>query len=162
MNNITIKNKYPLPRIDDLLDQLQGVQVIFKIDIRLGYHQLKIKDEDVPKTTFRTRYGHCEFLVMPFGLTNSPTAFMDFMNRIFKPYLDKFIVVFIDDILVYSRSQEEHAEHLKIVLNTLREKKLYAKFNKCKFWLNSVIFLGHIIYKEGLLMDPKKVKTIVE
>ena len=133
LNKVTIKNKYPLPRIDDMFDQLQGAQVFSKIDLRSGYHQLKIKAEDVPKTAFRTRYGHYEFLVMPFGLTNAPAAFMNLMNIIFKPYLDKFIVVFINDILVYSRSHEEHVEHLKIVLNTLREKKLYVKFSKCEF-----------------------------
>ena len=116
LNKVTTRNKYPLPRIDDLFDQLQGARVFSKIDLRSGYHQLKIKVVDVPKTTFRTRYGHYEFLVMPFGLTNAPAAFMDLMNRVFKPYLDTFIIVFIDDILVYSRSEEEHAEHLRIIL----------------------------------------------
>ena len=128
---MTVRNKYPLPRIDDLFDQLQGARVFSKIDLRSGYHQLKIKVADVPKTAFRTRYGHYEFLVMPFGLTNAPAAFMDLMNRVFKPYLDTFVIVFIDDILVYSRSKKEHAEHLKIMLQTLRDKQLYAKFSKC-------------------------------
>ena len=116
LNKVTIKNKYLLPRIDDLSNQLQRVAVFSKIDLRSGYHQLRIRKEDIPKTGFRTRYGHYEFVVMPFGLTNAPTAFMDLVNKVFKDYLDKFIVVFIDDILVYSRSKKEHAEHLRITL----------------------------------------------
>ena len=132
---MTIRNKYPLPRIDDLFDQLQGASCFSKIDLRSGYHQLRIRHEDVPKTAFRTRYDHYEFLVMSFGLTNAPAAFMDLMNRVFKPFLDRFVIVFIDDILVYSRSEEEHVEHLRIVLQTLREHQLYAKFSKCEFWL---------------------------
>ena len=132
LNQVTIKNKYPIPRIDDLFDQLQGAQVFSKIDLRLGYYQLKIKEEDIPKITFRTQYGHYEFLVMPFGLTNAPTAFMELMNRIFQPLLDICVIIFIDDILVYSRSNQEHEEHLRNVLSILREKKLYAKFNKCE------------------------------
>ena len=126
LNKVTIKNKYPLPRIDDLFDQLQGACIFSKIDLRYGYHQLKIRATDVPKTSFRTRYGHYEFLVMSFGLTNAPAAFMSLMNVIFKPYLDLFVIVFIDDILVYSKSKKEHEEHLRMVLEMLREKKLYA------------------------------------
>ena len=122
---------------------------------------MKVKAEDIPKTAFRTRYGHYEFLVMPFRLTNAPTAFMDLMNRVFKPFLDHFVVVFIDDILIYSRSKEKHEEHLKTVLGTLKEKKLYAKLKKCEFWLDSVVFLGHVITKDGISMDPKKVEAIV-
>ena len=122
-----------MPRIDDLFDQLQGARVFSKIDLRSGYHQLKIKEIDILKTAFRTRYGHYEFLVMPFGLTNAPAAFMDLMNRVFHPYLDQFVIVFIDDILVYSKSADEHALHLEIVLQTLRDRQLYAKFSKCEF-----------------------------
>ncbi|XP_019238670.1 PREDICTED: uncharacterized protein LOC109218738 [Nicotiana attenuata] len=133
LNKVTIKNKYPLPRIDDLFDQLQGAKVFLKIDLRSGYHQLRIRASDVPKTAFRTRYGHYEFLVMSFGLTNAPAAFMDLMNRVFRPYLDSFVIVFIDDILIYSRSQEEHEQHLRVVLQTLRDSQLYAKLSKCEF-----------------------------
>ncbi|KAL0454568.1 UNVERIFIED_CONTAM: Transposon Ty3-G Gag-Pol polyprotein, partial [Sesamum latifolium] len=121
-NKLTVKNKYPLPRIDDLFDQLKGAQVFSKIDLRSGYHQLRIKADDIAKSAFRTHYGHYEFVVMPFGLTNAPTAFMDLMNRVFKSYLDRFVVVFIDDILVYSASDKMHEEHLRVVLQTLREK----------------------------------------
>ena len=145
LNKVTIKNKYSLPRIDDLFDQLQGAGIFSKIDLRSGYHQLNIKEEDSPKSAFRTRYGHYEFVVMPFGLTNAPAAFMDLMNRVFHDYLDKFVVVFIDDILVYSKTAAEHEEHLKAVLQRLREKKLYAKFKKCEFWLESISFLGHVV-----------------
>ena len=133
LNNVTIKNKYPLPRIEDLFDQLKGVGIFSKIDLRSGYHQLRIAEEDIPKTAFRTRYGHYEFTVMPFGLTNAPASFMDLMNRTFQQYLDGFVVVFIDDILVYSKDREEHEEHLRRVLKILREKRLYAKFSKCEF-----------------------------
>ena len=132
LNRVTIRNQYPLPRIDELFDQLQGSRVYSKIDLRSGYHQLKVQENDVSKTAFRTRYGHYEFLVMPFGLTNAPAAFMDLMNRVFIPYLDKFVIVFIDEILVYSDSPVEHAEHLRTVLQILRERQLYAKFSKQK------------------------------
>ena len=145
LNRVTIKNKYPLPRIDDLFDQLRGSKYFSKIDLRSGYHQLRIREEDVSITAFRTRYGHFEFLVMPFGLTNAPAAFMDLMNRIFRPYLDRFVVVFIDDILIYSPSKETHQEHLHIVLSILRHHQLYAKYSKCEFWLTEVRFLGHVI-----------------
>ncbi|XP_031108422.1 uncharacterized protein LOC116012892, partial [Ipomoea triloba] len=148
LNRVTVKNRYPLPRIDDLFDQLKGARVFSKIDLRSGYHQVRVVEQDIPKTAFRTRYGHYEFAVMPFGVTNAPGTFMDLMNRIFLPYLDKFIVVFIDDILVYSKTPEEHEEHLRTVLQMLREKKLFAKLSKCEFWREEVAFLGHIITKE--------------
>ena len=161
LNKVTIRNQYSLPRIDDLFDQLQGAKVFSKIDLRSGYHQLRVHDEDVSKTAFRIRYGHFEFLVMPFGLLNASTAFMDLMNRIFRPYLDQFVIVFIDDILIYSSSGKEHAEHLRIVLHTLQEQWLYAKLSKCQFWLNSVTFLGHIVSAEGVSVDPQKVEVIL-
>ena len=161
LNKVTIRNQYPLPRIDDLFDQLQGARVFSKIDLRSGYHQLKIRSKDVPKTTFKTRYGHYEFLVMPFGLTNAPVVFMDLMNRIFQPYLDQFVIVFIDDILIYSGSKEDHEEHLRVLLQILRENQLYAKFSKCQFWLDSVAFLGHVISAEEVYVDPQNIEAIV-
>ena len=160
-NKVTIRNQYPLPRIDDHFDQLQGVRVFSKIDLRSGYHQLKIRSEDAPKTAFKTRYGHYEFLVMPFGLTNAPAVFMDLMNRIFQPYLDQFVIVFIDDILIYSGSKEDHEEHLRVVLQIMRENQLYGKFSKCQFWLDNVAFLGHVISAEGVYADPQKIEAIV-
>ena len=145
LNRAITRNQYPLPRIDELFDHLHGSRVYSKIDLRSGYHQLRVRENDVSKTAFRTRYGHYEFLVMPFGLTNAPATFMDLMNRVFSPYLDKFVIVFIDDILVYSCSPKEHAERLRTVLQILRERQLYAKFSKCQFWLDIVAFLGHVI-----------------
>ncbi|GJX71325.1 putative reverse transcriptase domain-containing protein [Tanacetum coccineum] len=131
LNKLTVKNRYPLPRIDDLFDQLQGSSIYSKIDLRSGYHQLRVREQDIPKTTFRTRYGHYEFQVMPFGLTNAPAIFMDLMNRVCKPYLDKFVIIFIDDILIYSKDKKEHEEQLKAILELLKKEKLYAKFSKC-------------------------------
>ncbi|KAL8155848.1 hypothetical protein AgCh_001046 [Apium graveolens] len=160
LNKLTIKNRYSLPRIDDLFDQLKDAIYFSKINLRTGYHQLKIKPEDIHKTAFRTRYGHYEFLVMSFGLTNAPAAFMDLMNRVFKKYFDKCVIVFIDDILIYSRTEAEHAEHLRIALGILREEQLYAKFSKCEFWRNEVQFLGHVINKEGVLVDPSKIEAV--
>ncbi|KAL0381937.1 UNVERIFIED_CONTAM: Retrovirus-related Pol polyprotein from transposon [Sesamum latifolium] len=162
LNRITIKNKYPLPRIDDLLDQLKGATVFSKIDLRSGYWQLRIEEGSISKTAFRTRYGHCEFVVMPFGLTNAPAAFMSLMNKTLQPFLDQFVIVFIDDILIYSRSPEEHEQHLRTVLQILREKQLYAKFSKCEFWMEEISFLGHVVLKEGVQPDPAKVKAILE
>ncbi|MBN8156728.1 RNA-directed DNA polymerase [Vibrio vulnificus] len=162
LNKVTVKNKYPLPRIDDLFDQLQGAQVFSKIDLHYGYHQLKIAKTDIPKTAFRTRYGHYEFLVMPFGLTNAPAAFMALMNKVFQTYLDKFVIVFIDDILVYSQSKSEDEDHLRVMFQTLRDNQLYAKFSKCEFWLDQVVFLGHVVLVEGIKVDPKKIETVVK
>ncbi|WJX17749.1 hypothetical protein P8452_07626 [Trifolium repens] len=133
-----------------------------KIDLRSGYHQIRVKAEDIPKTAFRTRYGHYEYSVMPFGVTNAPGVFMEYMNRIFHSYLDRFVVVFIDDILVYSTTEEEHAKHLRIVLRTLQEKKLYAKLSKCEFWLKEVSFLGHVISSGGIAVDPSKVDAVIK
>ena len=145
INKVLVKNKYPLSRIEDLFYQLKGASVFTKIDLQSGYYQFRVKDVDVPKIAFRTRYGHYEFLVMPFRLTNAPVAFMDLMNRVFHPYLDQFVVVFINDILVYYKDAQEHEQHLKIVLRILREKKLFAKLSKCDFWLKEVSFLGNIL-----------------
>ncbi|GJR33062.1 putative reverse transcriptase domain-containing protein [Tanacetum coccineum] len=160
LNKLTVKNRYPLPRIDDLFDQLQGSSVYSKIDLRSGYHQLRVREEDIPKTAFRTRYGHYEFQVMPFGLTNAPAVFMDLMNRVCKPYLDKFVIVFIDDILIYSKNKQEHEEHLKQILELLKKEELYAKFSKCEFWISKVQFLGHVIDSEGIHVDPAKIESI--
>ncbi|GJR30478.1 putative reverse transcriptase domain-containing protein [Tanacetum coccineum] len=160
LNKLTVKNRYPLPRIDDLFDQLQGSSVYSKIDLRSGYHQLRVREEDIPKTAFRTRYGHYEFQVMPFGLTNAPAVFMDLMNRVCKPYLDKFVIVFIDDILIYSKNKQEHEEHLKLILELLKKEELYAKFSKCEFWIPKVQFLGHVIDSKGIHVDPAKIESI--
>lgn len=162
LNNVTVKNKYPLPRIDDLFDQLKGAGIFSKIDLRSGYHQLRIAENDIAKTAFRTRYGHYEFTVMPFALTNAPAVFMDLMHRIFRPFLDKFVVFFIDDILVYSKDKEAHEKHLREVLLKLRENQLYAKLSKCEFWLQEVAFLGHVISKEGVSVDPAKIQAVSE
>jgi hypothetical protein len=161
LNEITIKNKYPLPQIEDLFDQMSGAKVFSKIDLGSGYHQLKIRVEDIPKTTFTSRYGLYEFTVMSFGLTNAPAYFMYLMNKVFMEYLDKFVVVFIDDILVFSRSEEEHEEHLRLVLQKLCEHQLYAKFSKCAFWLEEVSFLRHIITDGGIAVDPSKVQDVL-
>ncbi|GJU99726.1 putative reverse transcriptase domain-containing protein [Tanacetum coccineum] len=160
LNKLTVKNRYPLPRIDALFDQLQGSNVYSKIDLRSGYHQLRVREQDIPKTAFRTRYGHYEFQVMPFGLTNAPAVFMDLMNRVCKPYLDKFVIVFIDDILIYSKDKKEHEEHLKAILELLKKEELYAKFSKCEFWIPKVQFLGHVIDSQGIHVDPAKIESI--
>ncbi|GJZ26593.1 putative reverse transcriptase domain-containing protein [Tanacetum coccineum] len=160
LNKLTVKNRYPLLRIDDLFDQLQGSSVYSKIDLRSGYHQLRVRDEDIPKTAFRTRYGHYEFQVMPFGLTNAPVVFMDLMNRVCRPYLDKFVIMFIDDILIYSKTNEEHDAHLRLILELLKKEELYVKFSKCDFWLSKVQFLGHMIDREGIYVDPAKIESI--
>ena len=162
LNKMTVKNKYPLPRIDDLFGQLKGASVFSNIDLRSGYHQLRIKDTNVNKTTFRTRYGHYEFLVMPFGLTNAPVAFMDLMNRVFRPYVDQFVVLFIDDILVYLKDQENHDTQLRVVLETLKKERLYEKLSKCEFWLREMSFLRHLVSEEGIRVDPRKIEVIIE
>jgi len=162
LNDVTIKNKYPLPRIDILFDQLTKAKVFLKIDLRSGYHQIKIRPEDIPKTAFSTRYGLYEYLVMSSGLTNAPAHFMYLMNSVFRPELDKFVVVFIDDILVYSENAQDHEKHLRNVLTRLREHQLYAKFSKCEFWLKKVPFLGHILSEDGISVDPSKVQEVLD
>jgi hypothetical protein len=162
LNEVTIKNKYPLPRIEDLFDQLRGASVFSKIDLRSGYHQLRIRPSDIPKTAFITKYGLYEFTVMSFSLTNAPAYFMYLINSVFMDYLDKFVVVFIDDILIYFQNEQEHEEHLRKVLQRLRDCQLYAKLSKCEFLISEVLFLGHIINREGLDVDPKKVTTILD
>ncbi|GKE72267.1 putative reverse transcriptase domain-containing protein [Tanacetum coccineum] len=160
LNKLAVKNRYPLPRIDDLFDQFQGSSVYLKIDLRSGYHQLRVLEEDIPKTTFRTRYDHYEFQVMPFGLTNAPAIFMDLMNRVCKPYLDKFVIVFIDDILIYSKNKQEHEEHLKLILELLKKEELYAKFSNFEFWIPKVQFLGYVINSQRIHVDPTKIESI--
>nr|GEV14058.1 putative reverse transcriptase domain-containing protein [Tanacetum cinerariifolium] len=173
LNKLTVKNRYPLPEfqvmpfgltnapaIEDLFDQLQGSSVYSKIDLRSGNYQLRVREQDISKTAFRTRYGHYEFQVMPFGLTNAPAVFMDLMNRVYKPYLDKFMIIFIDDILIYSKDEKEHKEHLKAILELLKKEKLYAKIPKCEFWIPKVQFLGHVIDNRGIHVDPAKIESI--
>jgi hypothetical protein len=162
LNKVTIKNKYPLPKIDDLFDQLGGASIFSKIDLRSGYHQVRIKGEDIHKTAFRTRYGHYEFVVVPFGLTNAPTTFMCLVNNVLNKFLDKFVLAFIDDILIYSKNREEHEEHLRLVLQVLREHRLYAKLNKCDFFQKQIHYLGHVLSKEGVAVDPNKIRSIME
>jgi hypothetical protein len=161
LNEVTIKNKYPLPRIEDLFDQMKGASMFSKIDLRSGYHQLKIRESDIPKTSFHTRYGLYEYTVMSFGLTNVPAYFLYLMNKVFMEYLDKFVVVFIDDILIFSKMEEEHKKHLRLVLDKLRSNKMYTKFSKCEFWLTQVAFLGHVISAGGVSVDPGKVKDVL-
>lgn len=141
---------------------MKGATVFAKIDLRSGYHQIRIKEEDIAKTAFRTRYGHYEFVVLPFGLTNAQTTFMCLMNNIFHQFLDKFVLIFIDDILIYSQNIEEHKEHLHIVLQVLREHQLHAKYNKCDFIKEKIQYLGHVITKDGIVVDPEKIRTIME
>jgi hypothetical protein len=160
LNAMTVKNKYPLPRIDDLLDQLKNAKFFSKIDLRSGYHQMKIRFKDIPKTAFVTRYERYEFIVVSFGLTNALADFMNMMNKVFMDELDKFVVVFIDDILVYSSTAEGHEQHLRVVLERLRQNQLYAKFSKCEFWLEKDTFLGHVLTAEGVAVDPVKIKAV--
>jgi hypothetical protein len=162
LNKVTIKNKYPLPRIDDLFDQLGGASIFSKIDLRSGYHQIQIKGEDIHKTAFQTRYGHYEFVVVPFGLTNALATFMCLMNNVLNKFLDKFVLVFINAILIYSKNREEHEEHLRLVLQVLREHQLYAKFSKCNFFQKKIHYLGHVLSKEGVAVDAHKIRSIME
>jgi hypothetical protein len=161
LNEVTIKNKYPLLRIEDPFDQMKGASIFSKIDLRSGYHKLKIRESDIPKTAFRTRYRLYEYTVMSFGLTNALAYFIYLMNKVFMEYLDNFVVVFIDDILIFSKTEEKHEKHLRMVLEKLRSNQLYAKFSKCEFWLTEVAFLGHVISAGGISVDPSKVKDVL-
>lgn len=162
INKKTIKNRYPLPRINDLFEQLDGAKVLSKLDLRMGYHQIRVPEEDIPKTVFSRRYGLYEFTVMTFGFSNAPPTFMRAMNFLFHDWLDLFVILYLDDILVYSKSEAEHEEHLRLVLQNLRENRYYAKFSKCEFWLDKVNFLCHVISSEGIAVDPERVRTIEE
>jgi hypothetical protein len=162
LNHATVKNRYPMPQIDDLFDQMKGATVFSKINLQSGYHQLRIKEGNIPKTTFRTQFGHYEFVIVPLGLTNAPAVFMSLMNGIFRKYLNHFVQVFLDDILIYSKNEREHEEHLQVVLSCLRENKLYGKLSKCSFFQKEIHYLGHIISGEGISIDPEKVKAIME
>jgi hypothetical protein len=160
LNKATVKKKYPLPIIDDLFDQLRGENIFSNIDLNTRYHQVRIKEEDINKTTFITRYGHYKFVVVPCGLTNSLVVFMCLMNSIFRNYLDKFVIVFLDDILIYSKSEEEHEHHLRLVLQMLREHHLYANLSKCSFYQEQIHYLGHILSEEGIEVDTDKIESI--
>ena len=161
LNRVAIRNRYPLPMINDFFDQLRGARVYSKIDLCTGYHQLRVRETNIPKTAFRTRYGHFEFTVMPFELTNALATFMDLLHRVFQPYLDQFVVVFMDDILIYSQSEWEHEYHLRIVLQLLRDHQLYVKINKCEFWLTEVRFLGNVVSVSGVSVDLEKVEAVM-
>jgi hypothetical protein len=162
LDDVTIKNKYPLLWIEDLFDQMKGASVFYTIDLRSGYHQLKIQESDIPKTTFHTRYGLYEYTMMSFGLMNAPAYFMYLMNKVFMEYLDKFVVVFIDDILILLKTEEEHEMHLRLVLQKLKAHQLYAKISKCEYWLSKVAFLGHVISAGGVSVDPDKVNDVLD
>ena len=160
LNKITIKNRFPIPLIDDLLDRLHHAKIFSKIDLHWGYNQVCIHPDDVEKTAFRTCYGHYQFQVMPFGLTNAPATFQGLVQDILRPHLDKFVIVYIDDILIYSKDEDEHVHHVCKVLELLREHKMYGKVTKCEFFKESVKYLGHIISSKGIATDPKKVESI--
>jgi hypothetical protein len=159
---VIVKRKYPLPRIHDLFDQLKDANIFSKIDLRLGYHEVRIKEEDISNTALRTRYCNYDFTVVPFGFSNALAIFICLMNDVFRDYLDKFVIVFLDDIIIYSKSEEEHEHNLRMVLQVLRERQLYAKLSKCSFYQKQIHYLGHIISKDGIAVDPKKIEAIRE
>jgi hypothetical protein len=160
LNKVTIKNKYHFPRIDDFFDLLKGARIFSNIDLRSCYHQVRIKEEYISKKTFNTIYGHHEFMAVPFGLSNAPAIFMCLMNGVFREYLEKFVIVFLDDILIYSKSKEDHEKHMRMVLQVLRKHKLYAKLSKCIFYQKKIHYLEHIISAKGIAMDPEKIEVI--
>lgn len=160
LNKLTVKNSYPIPRIDDIFDQLKGSKIFSKIDLRWGYHQIRLSEDSIPLTAFRTRYGHFEFLVLPFGLTNAPASFMSLMNNVLKEYLDKFVLVYLDDILIYSKNMDEHIRHIRLIFDQLRSHKLYGKLSKCEFLRSRVEYLGHMVSAEGVSVEEQKVKAI--
>ena len=151
-----------LPRINDLYDQLAGSAVFSKMDLTLGYHQIRIREEDIPNTAVTTRYGLYEYTVMSFGLTNAPATFSRLMNSILREYLDRFVVIYLDDILIYSKNEEEHAEHLRLLLTKLWEHRMYAKLSKCEFWLPEVTYLGHVISAKGIAINPERVQAVLD
>jgi hypothetical protein len=162
LNKKTIKNRYSIPRIDELLDELHGAIYFTKNDLRSGYHQIKMREEDISKISFRCHYGHYDFLVMPFGLTNAPATFQSYMNHVFNKQLRKHLLVFFDDLLIYSKTWEEHLRHVDQILSIMEEQSLYAKESKCEFWMTEVLYLGHIIGVKGVQAHQEKITAFRE